>query len=60
VRRGETGLEFFEAKFTRHVDGDLEFHGHPTRRVPAKVLRVFRDRGLISLAEYRRLVQELG
>jgi hypothetical protein len=60
VRRTETGLEFFEAKFTREVDGDPEFHGHPTSRVPARVLREFQSRGLISKAEYRKLVQTLG
>jgi len=60
MRRTDAGLQLFEAKFTQEVDGVLEFHGHPTNRVPAKVLRQFRDRNLISSAEYRRLVKSLG
>lgn len=59
VHRGDSGLEFFEAKCTRVVEGDPEYHGHPTSRVPSKVLRIFRDRGLITTPEYRRAVRQL-
>jgi hypothetical protein len=30
VRRCVRGLELYEAKWTRDVDGEPEFHGHPT------------------------------
>ena len=56
----ERSLEFFEAKWTREVDGDHEFHGHPTRRIPGSVLRQMRDQGRVSSSEYRRLIKELG
>ena len=60
LRHGESGLEFFTARVTRVVDGDVEYHGYPTRRVPGRVLRQFRDRGRITQADYRRLVKRLG
>jgi hypothetical protein len=61
LRRTPGGLEFFEAKFTCVGEsGDDEFHGHPTDVVSGKVLREFRDRGLISAAEYNWLRKELG
>ena len=60
VRRTDHGIEFFEAKFTRDVGGEPEFHGHPTTRVPANVLRRFLDDSRITQAEYRRLVKRLG
>ena len=60
VRREGGRLELFEAKWHRDVDGDPEFHGHPTTRVPSRVLRALRDSGRLSPAEYRRLVKELG
>ena len=60
VRRGEAGLEFFAARTTRMVDGEIEYHGYPTRQVPGKVLRRFRDEGRVSPAEYRTLVKRLG
>ena len=60
LRRGPAGLEFFEGRLTRWVGEDPEFHGFPTARVPAPVLRQFRDMGLVTAAEYRRLVKDLG
>ena len=60
VRRTGTGLEFFTARMTREVDGDIEFHGYPTTHVPGLVLRRFRDEGQITPAEYRRQVKRLG
>jgi hypothetical protein len=60
VRRGCVGLEFFEAKWTMREGTEDQFHGHPTARVPARVLRAFRDQALISAAEYRHLVKSLG
>jgi hypothetical protein len=60
MRRGDQGLELYEAKLTRIASGVPEYHGHPTTRVPGKVLRVFRDHGELTEAEYRRLVRELG
>lgn len=53
-------LELYEAKWTREVEGEQEFHGHPTRRIPASVLRRFRDQGRLTEAEYKRLIKELG
>lgn len=60
VRRSESGLEFFTARMTRVVDGEVEYHGYPTRRVPGRVLRRLREQGRISQAEYRNLVKRLG
>jgi hypothetical protein len=60
VRRTLGGLEIYEAKFTEEAAGTVVFHGHPATYVPAKVLRQFRDQGLISAAEYRRLVKGFG
>lgn len=60
LRRSGAGLEIFEAKFTEEVAGASVFHGHPASYVPAKILRQFRDSGVISTAEYRRLVKEFG
>ena len=67
VRRGSSGLELFAAQATRTAlairtaeDGEVEYHGYPTHRIPGKVLRRFRDRGDITAAEYRRLVKRLG
>ena len=60
-RNGERGLEFFAAQATRTAeDGEVEYHGYPTHRVPGKVLRRFRDRGDITAAECRQLVKRLG
>ncbi len=57
LRRGPEDLELFDAKCTQVVDGEPEFHAHPTTHVPPVILRSFRDRGQISAAEYRRLVR---
>lgn len=59
VRR-RSGLEFFTARMTRVVNGNVEFHGYPTPHVPGRVLRQFRDQGLITKAEYGSLVKRLG
>lgn len=60
VRRAESGLEFFTARMTRVVNGDVEFHGYPTSHVPGRVLRRFRDQGRITAAECRRAVKRLS
>jgi hypothetical protein len=60
VRRCVRGLELYEAKWTRDVDGEPEFHGHPTSFVPARVLRGLRDCGRITASEYRKLVKRFG
>ena len=59
-RRTIAGLEFFTARMTQVVKGDVKFHGYPTRQVPVSVLRAFRDQDLISQAEYRSLVKRLA
>lgn len=60
VRRTESGrLEFFDIKYTRDVDDDIEFHGHPASRVDRGVLKIWRDRGTITDAEYNRLRKDL-
>ena len=61
VRRTVSGIEFFAAQATRTTEhGKVEYHGYPTEQVPARVLRQFRDKGVISNTEYRRLVKRLG
>jgi hypothetical protein len=60
IRRSLDGIACFEAKFTRDVGADVEFHGYPCSSVPIKVLRVFRDEGRITDAEYRGLARSLG
>jgi len=59
LRRTATGLEIYDVKWTRDVDGDPEFHGHPASRVPPSVLRQWRAAEAITEAEYRRLRREL-
>jgi len=59
VRRTTSGLEIFDVKYTRDVDGDPEFHGHPASRIDGRVLKVFRNNGQITSAEYTRLRREL-
>ncbi len=60
VRRTATGLlELFDIKFTRDVDEDFEFHGHPASRIDRGVLKVLRDRGVVTAAEYNRLRKDL-
>jgi hypothetical protein len=58
-RRAAHGIEFFEAKWTCDVDGDPEFHGHPTRRVPGRVLKVLLENGAITRPEYERARKNL-
>jgi hypothetical protein len=60
VRRGASGLEFYTARVTRVVNGEVEYHGYPTSYVPGSVLRQFREQGLITKPEYRNLVKRLG
>lgn len=60
VRRGPRGLEVYEAKWTRDVGDEPEFHGHPASYVPTSVLRAWRDEGKITNAEYRHLVRAFG
>lgn len=60
VRRTDTGLEVYDAKCHRVVDGVAEFHGHPATYVPAKVLRDLRDLGRLTEPEYKRLIKDFG
>ena len=53
---------FFKA-YRTEMRGEVEvWHGYPVRReqvkdqIPARVLRIFRDRGQLSKAEYKKLV----
>jgi hypothetical protein len=55
VRRTQLGLELFEAQCARD-GGDIVCHGYPTSHIPPRVLRVLRDAGRITRAEYERLV----
>ncbi len=57
---GSRKASVFEAKWHDDMEGEPEFHGHPTTRVPGAVLRALRDEERITAAEYRRLVRELG
>jgi hypothetical protein len=59
LRRTEAGLEIFDVKWTRDVEGDAEYHAHPATRAPPAVLRAWRDAGNLSKAEYARLRREL-
>lgn len=59
IRRTNSGLEVFDIKWGRDVDGDPEFHGHPAWRIDRGVLKILRDRSLISAAELNRLRKEL-
>jgi len=54
------GPDYFDVKWTGHLGGDEEFHGHPASYVPAAILRVFRDDGRITAAEYKRLVDRFA
>jgi len=61
VRRAPTGTEFYECKLTRiDAEGAILVHGHPTSRVPPRVLRRMRDNGQITRAEYERFRKELS
>lgn len=55
VRRGPRGLELYDFKWTRDVDGDPEFHGHPTTFLKGEILRRLLATGAISESEYGRL-----
>ena len=55
VRRTALGLELYEAQCAT-IDDHVECHGYPTDHIPARILRVLRDRGSITDVEYRRLV----
>lgn len=57
LRRSARGLELYEAKYTEMQGNELVFHGYPTTAVPCQVLRRLKDEGLLSEAEYRRLVR---
>lgn len=57
LRRTQSGLEWFAARLTRFDDGVPVFHGYPEPAVPARVLRVFLERGDIKPAEYKRLLK---
>ncbi|MEM9558453.1 MAG: SHOCT domain-containing protein [Acidobacteriota bacterium] len=60
LRRTERGVEIYESKLTIvKPDGTIVVHGHPTRRMPPKILRAMRDQGLITSAEYQRLRRDL-
>jgi hypothetical protein len=59
IRRTEHGLEVFDVKWTEDVGDEPVFHGHPASRAPRVVLKLWRDSGAITPAEYRRLSREL-
>lgn len=59
VRRTASGIEFFDIKWTRDVEGVPEFHGHPASRVDRRALQTFRERELITYAEWNRLRRQL-
>lgn len=58
LRRAQQGIEIYDVKWTRDVETDPEFHGHPASRVPPTVLKVWRDAGVITRAEYGRLLKD--
>lgn len=60
LRRTTRRLEFYDVKHTGMVESEHEFHGHPATRVPTQVLRIFRDRGDLTDAEYRKCAQGFG
>jgi len=57
LRRGDTGIECYAALLTEWEKDELVYHGYPTHHVPAKVLREFRDGGLINNVEYKKLLR---
>lgn len=59
MRRHQGSIEWFRTRKTCDLDdGRVEIHGYPVSRVDKpKVLRAFRDRGDISVAEYRSYVK---
>jgi hypothetical protein len=50
LRRGDR-VEWFVAVLTEFVDEQPVFHGYPITHAPARILRVFRDRELITESE---------
>ena len=60
VRRTPHGIELYDLKWTRDVDGGPEFHGHPATYVPGGMLKRFRDNTVITAAEYKRLRKQFG
>lgn len=57
----DVGIEIFAAQAHSPAGQEpIELHGYPIAAAPAKVLRVFRDRGEVSEAEYRRLLRGLS
>lgn len=59
LRRTAQGIELYDVKWTRDVQDDPEFHGHPATRVPPVILKAWRDAGILTQAEYVRLRREL-
>lgn len=62
VRRVDGRLEWYRTLVTRcHPDGRIEIHGHPFEpghpKVPPRALRRLRDNGIITHAEYTRVVK---
>ena len=55
VRRAGRGLELLEAQCAPE-GAEVVCHGYPTSHIPPKVLRILRDAGTITSAEYDRLV----
>lgn len=60
IRRTSSGLVLFDAKCHEVVGGEPAFHAHPATFVPGKILRQFHQAGLITRAEYDRLVKGFG
>jgi hypothetical protein len=56
LRRGDR-IEWFVAVVTEFVGGQPVFHDYPVTHVPSRVLRVFRDQGLIIDSEYQRMIK---
>src|SRR4051812_32699721 len=59
VRRTLTGPELYDIKWTRDVEGEPEFHGHPATRIKRSVLRALRDAGQLTEPEYQRFARDL-
>jgi hypothetical protein len=62
VRRVGNEVRWYRTLPTQvHPDGKVEVHGHPFvpgyPKVPPRVLRQMRERGMITAAEYKELVR---
>jgi hypothetical protein len=62
VRRLGNELQWFTTRLTgEHPDGRVEIHGYPFQpgqpKIPPSVLRKLRDAGIITRAEYRKVVR---